>query len=323
MCKTLYMVIPCFNEEAVLQETASQLDVLISNLIKRNVISNESKVLFVDDGSTDKTWEIIKQLHIKNNLFLGISLSRNCGEQNAYLAGMMTAKDCADMVITMDADLQDDLNAIHEMISEYYSGNDIVYGVRSFRNEKSFFKPFTAGLFYKTMKMMGTELIPNHSQYRLMSKRALEALSEYNEVNLFLPALIPLLGFKSSIVYHKRVERFAGKSKYSVKSLFSLAFEAITSFSIRPIRLIGAVSILFLLLSLGIGVYTLVQMVSGNNIDVYLIMASVWVVGSAVLAAIAIVGEYAAKSYMESKQRPRYHVTENLADRTEPIDDIK
>lgn len=315
MCKTLYLVIPCFNEEDVLPETARRLDALVSSLKSNNTISKRSKILFVNDGSKDKTWEIIKQLHKKNNVFLGISLSHNSGEQNANLAGMMTAKDFADMIITMDADLQDDINAIHEMISEYYLGNDIVYGVRSFRNEKSFFKPFSAGLFYKAMKAMGTELIPNHSQYRLMSKRALEALSEYGEVNLFLPALIPLLGFKNSIVYHKRIERFAGQSKYSIKSLFSLAFEAITSFSIIPIRLIGVTAALFMLPSIGFVIYAFTRLVADNDIVMYLLMASVWAVGSAVLAAIAIVGEYTAKSYMESKQRPRYHVSEDLTDK--------
>jgi len=314
MCETLYLVIPCFNEEDVLPETARRIDLKIRNLIEQGFVSNSSRVLFVNDGSTDKTWEIIKRLHDENMIFLAISLAHNSGEQNAYLAGMITAKEVADMVVTIDADLQDDIDAIDKMVDEYYKGNDIVYGVRASRKNESLFKRFSANAFYRIMKAMGTALIPNHSQYRLMSRRAVEALSGYGEVNLFLPALIPLLGFKNSIVYHERTQRIAGKSKYSVNRLFSLAVQAITSFSLKPIRIVSIAGILLLLIGIGVTSVAAVRAITGN-VDGWLwVVASVWAMGGMVLIGLGIIGEYVGKTYFETKQRPRYSISESLLD---------
>jgi len=287
----------------------------MNSMIEQGFVNKNSKVVFVDDGSKDGTWNIIKQLHSENELFSGISLAHNSGEQNAYIAGMMSVKKYADIVITMDADLQDDINAIDEMVKKYYEGNDIVYGVRSSRKKDSFFKKFSAKGFYKFMKMLGTELIPDHSQYRLMSRRAIEALSGYSEVNLFLPALIPLLGFKHSIVYYERNERFAGQSKYSFWKLLFIFSEAITSFSVKPIRFINSIGLLFLLISFSVLIYTLCQAISGAAVGWLLVLASVWAVGGALLLAIGIVGEYVGKIYFETKQRPRYIISENILDK--------
>ena len=314
MCETLYLVIPCFNEEDVLPETATRLGSKIKHMIEQHVISERSRVLFVDDGSSDKTWAIIKRLNGENKFFSGISLAHNSGEQNAYLAGMMTAKDAADMVVTIDADLQDDIDAIDKMVSEYYAGSDVVYGVRASRKNESLFTRFSAIAFYKVMKAMETPLIPNHSQYRLMSRRALEALSGYGEVNLFLPALVPLLGFKNSIVYHERTQRFAGKSKYSVSRLLSLAIQAITSFSLKPIRFVSAAGIIFLLFAMGAAVIAVIRAFAGNADGWLWVLASVWAVGAMTLIAIGIVGEYVGKTYVETKRRPRYFVCESLLD---------
>jgi len=314
MCETLYLVIPCFNEEDVLPETSRRLDIKIRYMIEQKLISKNSKAFFVDDCSKDNTWKIIKQLHEENELFSGLSLAHNSGEQNAYIAGMMTVKEYADMVITMDADLQDDIDAIDKMVIEYYAGNDIVYGVRSSRKNDSFVKRFPAKVFYKSMKMLGTELIPDHSQYRLMSRRAIEALSGYSEVNLFLPALIPLLGFKNSVVYYERKERFAGESKYSFWKLLSIFTEAITSFSMKPIHFIYNLGILSLLIFTGILIYTIIQAINGKVEDWLLILASVWAVGGTVLLAVGIVGEYVGKTYSETKKRPRYLISESFLD---------
>jgi len=317
MCETLYLVIPCYNEEEVLPETSKRLKIKIRDMIVQKLISKNSKVFFVDDCSKDNTWEIIKQLHEENGLFSGLSLAHNSGEQNAYIAGMMTVKEYADMVITMDADLQDDIDAIDKMVIEYYAGNDIVYGVRSSRKNDSFVKRFPAKGFYKLMKMLGTELIPDHSQYRLMSRRAIEALSGYSEVNLFLPALIPLLGFKNSVVFYERKERFAGKSKYSFWKLLSIFTEAITSFSLKPIHFINSTGVLFLLICLGILIYSLVQAIAGQAVGWLLVLASVWAVGGAMLLALGVVGEYVGKTYFETKQRPRYFISESFLDEHE------
>ena len=314
MCEILYLVIPCYNEEDVLPEAARRLESKIRVMVDKQIISEKSRILFVNDGSNDKTWTIIKRLHDENKLFLAISLAHNSGEQNAYLAGMMTAKKYADMALTMDADLQDDIDAIDKMVNEYYKGNDIVYGVRSSRNNESLFKRFSANVFYKIMKAMGTALIPNHSQYRLMSRRAMEALSGYREVNLFLPALIPLLGFQSSIVYHERTQRIAGKSKYSVGRLFSLAIQAVTSFSLKPIRFVSVAGIFFLLVAMGITSVAVIR-ASKGNVDGWLwVLASVWAVGGMVLIALGIIGEYVGKTYFETKQRPRYSISESMLD---------
>ena len=311
---TLYLVLPCYNEEEVLPETSRQLDIKMGEMIEQKLISKNSKVLFVDDGSKDNTWEIIKQLHNKNNLFSGLKLAHNSGEQNAYIAGMMAVKEYADMVITMDADLQDDIDAIDKMVNEFYKDSDIVYGVRSSRKKDSFFKRFPAKVFYKVMKMLGTELISNHSQYRLMSRRAIEALSGYSEVNLFLPALIPTLGFKNSIVYYERNKRFAGQSKYPFWKLVFIFTEAITSFSLKPIRFINSVGVLFLFVCLGTLIYMLVQAINGVDVGWLLILVSIWGIGGTMLLATGIVGEYIGKTYFETKQRPRYIISESFLD---------
>jgi len=315
MCKTLYLVIPCFNEEDVLPETSKQLEIKIKKMIEQKLVDENSKVVFVDDGSKDSTWNIIKQLHAENELFSGLSLAHNSGEQNAYLAGMMTVKEYADMVITMDADLQDDIDAIDKMVAEYYKGNDIVYGVRSVRRKESFFRKYSAKVFYKIMKIMGTELIPNHSQYRLMSRRAIEELSRYSEVNLFLPALIPLLGFKNSFVYYERKERYAGKSKYSVGKLFLLASEAVTSFSLKPIQMINVLAFVAFCFSVfGMAAMAVKEVKFGIVPSWLIIFTSVWAIGALQLIATKIIGEYIGKAYKEVKRRPRYIISESFLD---------
>jgi glycosyltransferase involved in cell wall biosynthesis len=236
--KKLYYCIPCYNEEEVLPETTKRLTEKMKSLISKKIISKDSRVMYVNDGSKDKTWEIIKKTNEENKLFVGLNLSRNRGHQNALLAGLMTAKNYADIVISMDADLQDDIDAVDKFIEEYDKGNDVVYGVRSKREKDTFFKRFTAESFYKLMKKMGVDIVFNHADYRLMSKRALDALEKYEEVNLFLRGIVPLIGFKSSTVMYERNERFAGESKYPLKKMLAFAFDGITSFSIKPIRMI-------------------------------------------------------------------------------------
>lgn len=312
MCDTVHIVIPCFNEEEILRATAKQIETKVKSIVDSGLINKNSKVLFVNDGSKDRTWDIIKGLHGENDLFSGINLAHNRGEQNAYLSGMMTAKDKADFVITMDADLQDDIHAIDEMIAKYYEGNDIVYGVRASRENEPVFIRASTRAFYKLMRVLGTELIPDHSQYRLMSRRALDALSLFEERNLFLPALIPLIGFKSAIVYHGRKKREVGKSKYSVKSLFRLACEAITSFSLKPLRLVHACGIVSWLIAAGIGIYTAIGAAGGNFDGWLLVLASVWAVAGVVFFSVGIVGEYIGRMYMESKRRPRWFIDETL-----------
>jgi polyisoprenyl-phosphate glycosyltransferase len=311
---TLYLVIPCYNEAEVLHETAKRLLAKLNDLIKVNKISKSSRILFVNDGSKDNTWEIIKKLHTGNELFTGISLSHNKGQQNALLAGLLTAKDYADMIISVDADLQDDIDVIDMMINEYYLGNEIVYGVRSSRKSDSFLRRITAENFYRFMKILGIEVMFNNSSCRLMSNRAIEALSGYNEVNLFLPGLVPLLGFKNSIVRYERKERYAGKTKYSFRQLFSLAAEAITSFSLKPIRFIRTVGFLFFLISIGIVVYMLAQTTISSTETWLIVLSSIWAIGGIILISIGIVGEYVGKTYFEVKQRPRYIISEILLD---------
>ena len=232
----LYLVIPCYNEEEVLPETARQLLAKMNSMFERGMISRESRILFVNDGSKDRTWEIIEELHASNSIYSGVKLSRNKGHQNALLAGLMTAKEKADMMISLDADLQDDVDVIDQMVEKYYAGNDIVYGVRSARKTDTFFKKFTAQGFYKIMQAMGVEIVYNHADYRLMSKRAVEGLAQFKEVNLFLRGIVPLIGYKSDVVTYERHERFAGESKYPLKKMLAFATDGITSFSIKPIR---------------------------------------------------------------------------------------
>lgn len=307
--KTLYLVIPCYNEEEVLTETAKVLKLKIDNLILKSMISKESRILFINDGSKDKTWSIIEKLCRNDNIYEGIKLSRNEGHQNAVLAGLMTAKEYCDMAISLDADLQDDIDVIDQFVEEYYNGNDIIYGVRSKRETDTFFKRFSAESFYKLLKVFGVEIVYNHADYRLMSKRALDGLSRFKEVNLFLRGIVPLIGYPSTIVTYERHERFAGESKYPLKKMLALAFDGITSFSIKPIRMISVVGVISFLVSIGILIYSLITNYLGNTITGWTSLAcSIWALGGIQLLAIGIIGEYIGKIYNETKERPKYFI---------------
>ncbi len=309
----LYLVIPCYNEEAVLDETRKRLDMKMKDLIKKKKIHKDSRVVFVNDGSKDKTWEKICQYHEEDSLFSGINLSRNRGHQNALLAGLMTVMNDADMVISMDADLQDDIEVIDQFVDEYYSGHDVVYGVRSSRKTDTFFKRNTALAFYKMMERLGVQIVYNHADYRLLSKRALKALSEFKEVNLFLRGLVPLVGFSSTTVTYERAERFAGESKYPLKKMLSFAFDGITSFSIKPIRFILFLGLFIFLCSFIILIYALVRYFQGAVILGWTsLIVSIWALGGLQLFAIGIIGEYIGKVYMESKARPRFIIESYL-----------
>lgn len=313
-CSILYVVVPCYNEEEVLHETTRQLKEKMEKLIQSKKISKKSKVMYVNDGSKDKTWDIIKEINQKDKLFTGVNLSRNKGHQNALLAGLMTAKNFADIVISMDADLQDDINAIDGMIEKYYEGCDIVYGVRSKRKTDTWFKRVTAEGFYKFMHFMGVDVVYNHADYRLTSKRVLEDFSNFKEVNLFLRGMFPLIGYKSDIVYYERKERFAGDSKYPLKKMLNFAWDGITSFSVKPIRLILNVGVFIFALSLLMLLYCLVVKIAGNDLENWLfIVGSIWLVSGIQMISIGIVGEYIGKIYNETKQRPRY-IIESILD---------
>ncbi len=309
----LYLVIPCYNEEAVLHETAKQLLAKMNSMFDRGMISRESKIMFVNDGSRDRTWEIIKELHESNPIYSGVKLSRNKGHQNALLAGLMTAKEKADMAISLDADLQDDVDVIDQMVEKYYEGNDVVYGVRSARDTDTFFKKFTAEGFYKIMQAMGVEIVFNHADYRLMSRRALEGLSEFREVNLFLRGIVPLIGYKSDIVTYERHERFAGESKYPLKKMLAFATDGITSFSIKPIRMITTCGFLIFAISILMLLYFLVVHFMGRTVHGWTsTIVSIWAIGGLQLLAIGVIGEYIGKIYLETKARPRYIIEKVL-----------
>lgn len=303
----LYIVVPCYNEEEVLFETSKRLKEKMVSLQDRNLITTESRIMFVDDGSRDKTWEIISELVKSDEVFSGVKLSKNRGHQNALLAGLMTAKQCADCVISMDADLQDDVDAVDEFIEKFNQGNDVVYGVRSSRTTDTAFKRVTAQGFYKFMKMLGVDIVYNHADYRLMSKRALDALEQYKEVNLFLRGIVPLVGFKWDTVEYERHERFAGKSKYPLKKMLSFAFDGITSFSIRPIRIITSLGFLIFVASLISIIVLLILKLVGSTVQGWTtLMASIWMIGGIQLLSLGVIGEYIGKIYKEVKQRPRY-----------------
>ena len=311
----LYIVIPCYNEEEVLTETTKRLKIKLNNLIKKQIISKDSKVMYVNDGSKDKTWNMIQEIHNKEKLFTGISLSRNRGHQNALLAGLMTAKNYADVVISMDADLQDDIHAIDEMVDKFNHGIDVVYGVRSSRKKDTFFKKFTAEGFYKIMKWMGVDIVFNHADFRLMSKRVLMQMENYKEVNLFLRGIVPLIGYPADNVYYERQERFAGESKYPLKKMLSFAFDGITSFSVKPIRFILSLGLVIFLASLGILIYSIVRHAMGATVLGWSsLMVSIWALGGLQLLAIGIVGEYIGKMYLETKGRPRFAIQDILND---------
>ncbi len=310
----LYLVIPCYNEEAVLPETSSRLETLYGQMLDIT-IDKDSKILFVNDGSKDKTWEIISGLHEKNPLFGGVNLAHNKGHQNALLAGMTVAKDHADIIISMDADLQDDINAVHEMVAKYKEGCDIVYGVRSSRETDTAFKRGTAQGYYKFMALLGVDIVYNHADYRLMSKRAVEALEQYGEVNLFLRGIVPQLGYKTDKVYYKRGERFAGESKYPLKKMLAFAFDGITSFSIKPVRMISAVGGVIILLGIAYLIYCLIRNLTGNTVEGWTsIIGSVWIIGGMQLLALGVIGEYIGKIYYETKRRPRFIIESVLLD---------
>lgn len=307
MKNKLYLVIPCYNEEAVLPETSGRLKIKMNELIKDGKIDKNSQVIFVNDGSRDKTWEIIRSLYEQDPLFGGINLSRNRGHQNALLAGLMTVKDHADAVISMDADLQDDINAIDEMVEKYLDGADVVYGVRNRRTTDTFFKRVTAEGFYKLMNAMGANTVFNHADYRLLSKRALEGLAEYEEVNLFLRGIVPMIGYRSEIVYYERGERFAGESKYPLSKMLSFAIEGITSLSTKPIRLITGLGFFIFIISIGMLIYSLIRHFMGETIVGWTtLMVSVWAIGGLILLSLGVVGEYIGKIYLETKARPRF-----------------
>lgn len=309
----LYLVIPCYNEEEVLHETAKQLLEKMNSMFERNMISRESRIMFVNDGSKDRTWEIIEELHASNPIYSGVKLSRNKGHQNALLAGLMTAREKADMTISLDADLQDDVNVIDQMVEKYYEGNDVVYGVRSARKTDTFFKKFTAQGFYKLMQAMGVDIVYNHADYRLMSRRALEGLSQFKEVNLFLRGIVPLIGYRSDVVTYERHERFAGESKYPLKKMLSFATDGITSFSIKPIRLITTCGFLIFMISLLMLAYFLVVHFMGRTVAGWTsTIVSIWAIGGLQLLAIGIVGEYIGKIYLETKERPKYLIEKVL-----------
>lgn len=309
----LYLVIPCYNEEEVLLDSANKLKAKMTALIDSRKISDQSKIVFVNDGSKDKTWEMICELHEKDNLFLGVKLSRNRGHQNALLGGLMTVKEDCDITISLDADLQDDIDAIDQMIEKYYEGCDIVYGVRDNRETDSGFKRATAQGFYKFLKIMGAEIKYNHADYRLMSKRALDGLEEFKEVNLFLRGLVPMIGYKSAEVYYKRGERLAGESKYPLKKMIALAAEGVTSLSVKPIRFITFLGVFIFGISIIMLIYFLVRHFMGATVPGWTSMiVSLWAIGGLQLLAIGVIGEYIGKIYLETKQRPKYIIEEYL-----------
>ncbi len=310
----LYIVVPCYNEEEVLSKTASQLRKKLEQLEQKNLISPESKIVFIDDGSTDETWEKICKYHkINPSCFAGIKLSRNRGHQNALLCGLLTLKEHADAIISIDADLQDDINAIDEMLEKFENGCDIVYGVRSKRDTDTFFKRFTAESYYKILERLGAKVIFNHADFRLMSKRAIECLSLFKERNIFLRGLVPMIGFKHGIVKYERSEREAGESKYPLSKMLALAWEGITSLSISPIRMVTATGAVIFALSVIMLIYSVIRFFMGATVSGWASLAvSIWFIGGLQLLAIGIVGEYIGKIYIETKNRPRFIVEDIL-----------
>ena len=321
MNNTLYIVVPCYTEQEVLPETSRRLREKLEQLMDAGRISRDSRVLFVNDGSRDDTWAIISRLHGECPLFCGVDLSRNRGHQNALLAGLMTAKDRADMVISMDADLQDDVDAVDAMVDKYLDGCDIVYGVRSSRKKDTFFKRFTAEGFYRLMNRLGAETVFNHADYRLMSRRALEGLAQFREVNLFLRGIVPMIGYRSDTVEYERGERFAGESKYPLKKMLAFAMEGITSLSVKPLRMITALGCGVFFISIVMIIYNIIRWACGATVAGWASLScSVWFLGGLILLCLGVVGEYVGKLYLESKDRPRYIIREVLEDTHEKAD---
>lgn len=309
------IVIPCYNEEEALPLTTAKLLNILDRLRDKSLITTDSFILCANDGSRDKTWDIIKQLHDKDSRIKGISLAHNRGHQYALLAGLMTAKDISDAAISIDADLQDDPEAIMDMVMEYHQGKDIVYGVRSSRKTDTWFKRTTAHLFYKFQAAMGLSTIYDHADYRLMSSRALELLSEYRESNLFLRGIIPQIGLETSIVKYERHERVAGESKYPLSKMLSFSIDGITSFSAKPMRIIFMVGFILLILDIAVAIYVLVSFIAHSNITGWAsLILSVWFLGSLILMGIGILGEYIGKIFVEVKNRPRYAISDDILD---------
>ena len=307
MSDKLMVVIPCYNEEEVLGETARRLVEKMRSLVEKGLCSAESRVLLVDGGSKDRTWEIIAALHQENPLFEGLKLSRNRGHQNALLAGLMTARKHCDVSISMDADLQDDMDAMDRFLEEYRQGCDVVYGVRNKRDTDTFFKRQTALGFYRFMKALGVDITFNHADYRLMSRRALDGLAQFREVNLFLRGLAPLVGYRSGYVFYDRNERFAGESKYPLKKMLAFAIDGITSFSVKPLRLITTLGIVIFMISVAMLLYTLITFITGRTVIGWTsTIASIWMIGGIQLLSLGVIGEYIGKIYNESKRRPRF-----------------
>lgn len=307
MSDILYIVVPCYNEQEVLPETSKRLFDKVMALRGQQKIDEKSRILFVNDGSKDATWRLIEELCEQSPIYAGVNLSRNRGHQNALLAGIATAASHADMIVSMDADLQDDINAMDEMIAAYQAGNDVVYGVRSSREKDSFFKRNSAQLFYRLMKLLGAEIVYNHADYRLLSKRAAKALLSFDEVNLFLRGIVPMVGYQSATVTYERGERFAGKSKYPLGKMVTFALEGITSLSVKPIRMITVGGLLVCVVSLLMLIKAFVDYFSGNVEPGWTsVIISIWVLGGLQLFAIGIIGEYIGKTYMETKERPKF-----------------
>ncbi len=312
-----YIVVPCYNEEEVLNETCTRLLGLMESMRRTNLVSVQSRIVFVDDGSRDATWQLITELEQDYPEVCGIKLAHNVGHQNALFGGLMTVRNDCDCAISIDADLQDDINVIPEMIKKFRDeGCEVVYGVRNKRDTDTFFKRETALGFYKMMKLMGVDMVYNHADFRLMSRAALHALSQFEERNLFLRGMVPLIGFKSDKVYYDRGERFAGESKYPLKKMISFAFDGITSFSINPIRLISAIGVIACVISVIMAIYAIVQKILGHvNVGWTSVICSIWFLGGLQMLGIGLIGEYIGKMYKEVKRRPRFIVERYIGDR--------
>ncbi len=313
---TLYIVIPCYNEEEVLPITAPMFLAKINELVAAGKISDDSRVMFVNDGSKDNTWQLIKDFAKQDEHYVGITQSRNRGHQNAVLAGLMEAKELCDITISIDCDGQDDINAMNEMVDAYLDGCEIVYGVRSKRTTDTFFKRFTAESFYKLLASMGVEVVFNHADYRLVSSCVLDEFENFKEVNIFLRGMFPLVGFKSTSVYYERNERIAGESHYPLSKMLSLAFDGITSLSIKPIRIITGMGVFVAFISLILIIYSLIQLIMGNVVSGWTsTMVAVCLIGGIQLISLGVIGEYVGKTYMETKARPRYIISEKTYDK--------
>ena len=322
MKNRLFFVVPCYNEEQVLPETSKRLGEKLGKLIDAGDIAPDSRILFVNDGSSDGTWRMIKELAETDERFCGVSLSRNRGHQNALLAGLLAARGKADMVISMDADLQDDLDAADNMLKEYHNGADVVYGVRSSRDKDTFLKRFTAEGYYTLLQAMGCEVVFNHADFRLLSARALDALSQYGERDMFIRGVIPMLGFNTATVEYERAQRFAGESKYSLKKMLKLASDGALSLSLKPLRVVTTLGVILLIMAAGLLAYSIIRACMGvSMLDWKIVTVSVWATGGLILLCLGLVGEYAGRAYLEILNRPRYHIGDTAGIRMQNADE--